>query len=511
MNELDDFRRLRPDDVALDAATSERVWHAINGTEPGDLSTPSTQHRTDVNRMVFDDLRAPRRRRYAVLGAAAVVVAGVAGFVAIQDGSRSTPLSGATAKTPADASEFEASGPSMPDANVAALALDTVSWQQAVDTGSLARSQVWGVVSGPGGFVATGMGFDDGKNQGRVWFSPDGLSWVEPALEVFDAEAVGYPAATRDAFFVVAQSNTDRLGLGEGAAAPNDAQLFRSVDGQRWEPWGDPWGAGGSLASTSDVLLRQQPDRPLEWSPDGLTWAPTSLGAETNNGLFLDLGHEGVIHGEGATYLRGEDGQEFVIWSSTDGQLWEALPAPPAGGSVASVPDGLIVISDPREQECNDIASSLFDAGQTTSGGQVDVEALDEAMRSQWECATQPDIYRFDETTRVWTPSTSHPGETPQVPAVVRLANTLVAALIEPDKAMTAWTAAADSLTWVEQPATRLTFGDNAGSPGTAIAAASAKRAVIITPDRVVDGETAVMVGTLGADNNITTSTPPPN
>jgi len=82
MNELDDFRRLRPDDVSLDAATSERVWHAINGTERGDLSTPSTQHRTDVNRMVFDDLRAPRRRRYAVLGAAAVAPLDVGRYLA---------------------------------------------------------------------------------------------------------------------------------------------------------------------------------------------------------------------------------------------------------------------------------------------------------------------------------------------------------------------------------------------------------------------------------------------
>lgn len=423
--------------------------------------------------------RIARRSRVPLVAATIVTVVGLAAIAGLD---RSEPADQPASSTPQATSEAADPAPSPAEpadestsssAPARPFPADEIVWQRATDLGSLARSQVVAVVAGPTGFVAIGMGFDDAQNQGRVWHSPDGLAWEEPALDLFDPKTVEGLAATDDAYFVLAGTNPDRLGLGEAAVSP-DRQLFRSTDGRNWEPWGGPWGESGGVASTGEVLLRRSPPPgPVEWSIDGQDWTAATFSDGPVGDAFFDVSTGGVVQADGITYLRGFAGTKSTVWSSSNGREWDRLPTPPAGGTVASVPGGIVVITNPRQQEC-------------AGGGDSNV---------QWSCTAQPDVYRYDGETGVWTLASSRPGDTPVTPWIARLNNTLVAPLTESDKAMTVWTARADSLEWEQQPATRLEYIDNTGSPGMATISTSQDRVVVITDDRLVDDETAILVG----------------
>lgn len=369
--------------------------------------------------------------------------------------------------------------PSTTASPVPALPADNITWERTTDIGSIARSQVTQAVAGPAGFVAVGMGFDDGRNQGRVWYSTDGHSWEEPALDLFDAKVIDTVAATSDAYFVVAYTNTDRLGLGEGAN-PADAQLFRSIDGRNWEPWGDPWGEAQVIGGVGGALLRSPSQSgSLEWSADGITWTAAEFPDSGVDGSYFNL-RGGLAYTADAIYLTGSttdpsDEFSFAVWSSDDnGRSWHQLTAPPGLGTIATVPDGVVMIINPSDPDC---------AAVTTSPD------------AQWTCTMRPAVYRYDTRTATWALNPNQPGETVSGLPVARLNNTLVVALIEPSKALTIWTAPVDSLEWSEQTSTRLAYADNTGSPGTAAIAASDNTVVVFTEDRLVDEQTAIIVG----------------
>lgn len=434
-----------------------------------------------------DERAAPRRShrsrsRVPLVAAVSVAVLGVAAIALMDNADPSVgepaptgPLAtvggpiasvppGATPTSPPPTPTPTSPPPTWPPA-------DEIAWTRATDTRSIARSQVSRVAFGPAGFVAIGMGFDEGKNQGRVWHSADGITWDEPAFELFESRSVMSVAATADSYFVLAGTNPDRLGLGEAGVSP-DVRLYRSTDGRSWEPWGDLWGESGGMTSAGGVLLRSPEIGSLEWSADGLDWAAATFTDVPPQNGFFDMEPGGVAHGDGIAFLRGFDAERFVVWSSTDGRTWDRLPSPPAGGSMAIVPGGVVVISNPRERECG-------------------------ALAERWSCAAPPGVHRYDTATGAWVTGVNSPGETPAVPSVARLANSLVVPLIEPAKALTIWTAPVDVLEWTEQRSTRLPYGDNVGSPGLAVIGTSGDTAVVFSDDRLVDGETVVLVGKL--------------
>jgi hypothetical protein len=339
------------------------------------------------------------------------------------------------------------------------------------------------------------MGFDDGRNQGRVWHSTDGLVWDEPAFDLFEPMGVSSVAATVDAYFVVAGTNPDRLGPGEGASSP-DLQLFRSTDGIRWEPWGEPWGNSGAVTSTVGLLLRSPEPGLLEWSADGVGWTAATFSHGTVNDAYFDTSG-GVVQDGDTAYLRGFVADQFAVWSSTDGRSWQQLPTPPGGGTIAAVPEGIVMITNPREQECADLTRQQM---ADREAGSIPPNVTDlEAADAQWTCTALPEVFRFNSATATWTLDTHYLGNTPVVPSIARLSNTLVVPLVEPTKALTIWTAAADTLEWTEQAPTRLAFIDNAGGPGLAVIAASDDEVVVFTEERLVDGQTAIVVGRLQA------------
>jgi hypothetical protein len=428
---------------------------------------------------------AHRRSRVPLVAATILTMAGVA-TLAVLDRREDAP----TASQPSPTST--ASGAAVEPVGTVVAPID---WQRAGDLGSLARSQVAAVTAGPGGFVATGMGFDDGRNQGRVWYSPDGLVWQEPALELFDAKSVGLPVALGDAYYVVAQSNPDRLGRTEGTPGPADAQLYRSTDGLTWEPWGEPWGDAGSLASTGRVLLRSAGVGSLQWSDDGLIWNTATFPDGAVDGAGFDMWTGGVIHDADTAYLRGFVGDEFVVWSSTNGSEWHQLPAPPAGGNIAAVPDGLIIVSNPRETDCANLsATARTDARQRAASDPSGAPFL-AALDAEWSCTAQPDIYRYDTASATWSLTATTPDATPIIPAVTSIGTTVIAPVVDEDRSMTIWTAPIDSLDWQPQPNTRIDLAGAGGSPGIAAVAASDDTAIVITTDHRAGQATAVLVG----------------
>ncbi|WP_395160044.1 hypothetical protein [Ilumatobacter sp.] len=104
MNELKDFSRLRPNDEQLDPATNERVWNLIaeENNAPATSRLTSTSDDLGVQLQLVDrsDRTEPQlRRRVAVLGAAAAIVVGMAGFAVVSN-NRATPSS--TASQPSE-------------------------------------------------------------------------------------------------------------------------------------------------------------------------------------------------------------------------------------------------------------------------------------------------------------------------------------------------------------------------------------------------------------------------
>lgn len=103
MNAMTSFDQLRPADEHLDTAATERIWNEIIAAHPGGFRARTGSE--DMERVERDRstplviVRAaeqPSRRRFALIGTAAVVLLGVAGFAAIQVARDSTSTFPAT-------------------------------------------------------------------------------------------------------------------------------------------------------------------------------------------------------------------------------------------------------------------------------------------------------------------------------------------------------------------------------------------------------------------------------
>lgn len=414
--------------------------------------------------------------------------------------STSTPAESTGPPSSASESSTTSSDASTPASD--ADPTDEIVWQRVTEPGSVARSWVVDVAAGPAGFVAIGMGFDDHVNQGRLWHSVDGTAWDEPAFDLFEDKTVSALAVTADAYYVVAGTNPDRLGLGEGAVSP-DVGLYRSPDGETWERVSDEIWPGGALASTGDGLLRQPIDGVPEWSADGLSWSRATFEGGLLDSTSLDL-IGGIELGPGEMYLRAVSADGFAVWRSADGRTWSRLPDPPEGGSITAVPGGLALASFPRGEECNEQMADAMGDRVSGSTPPSSVDVVDVA----WSCTAAPNIYRYDLDAGAWTAAAGHPGATPTVPVLDRLVGTLLIAMVTPEKAMTVWTAPLDGSVWTEQPDTRLPYIENTGSPSAPLIAVGGGRAVVFSGDRLVDGETAILLGVVMPTDAPETTTP---
>lgn len=428
-------------------------------------------------------IASPRRRmgrRRSLIAVAALLAVGVAGMAVMSPRHGQAPQPGAGA-----------SSDEQPNGTGAAVVSprDVIVWERGTDLDSLARSWVEGVVAGPGGFVATGSGLENGRNPGRVWFSADGLVWEEPAPEIFWPLAVSPPAAGSDGFYVLASPNPDWLGMPEGAPGRGHlpTQLYRSTDGRTWEEWGDQW--AGSLVSANGVLLREESvgdaSMPIEWSVDGLQWHPVTFSDERAADMEFGLVSPGVTAGPDTSYIVGwsTDVLDATYWRSADGESWQAIADPPTIGSTAALPDGLLLADNFAAEECVRRRTAADRMGQ----GSFDVDPSG--------CEAQPELHRFVHSAQVWMPAPGPPTRSLWYPALAVVGRTAIAVVLAPDGGFEIWAAPSDTLSW-QHVGPQLIYTCDHYSRGPQVAS-SGDRVLIITDWRAIGGETAVVVGVL--------------
>lgn len=445
-----------------------------------------------------------RRGRGMVFAAAAAVVAialvGVAVFNRDRGASVAGPSSSASSPEAPSASSSSTvtTDPSAPPPEI--------DWKMVRPEGSIASSNVEAVVSGPNGFVATGMGLDDGKNWGRVWHSTDGVTWTEPAIDLFGARWVGTPVATATAYFVIAWPNTDR------ADAPEGVSLFRSADGETWQSVAPADGlqllgvAGdrlvamwaGTPGSSSDGTIdpattAPSPTTELRVSLDGVEWVPAVF--EDGTPKYATYGW--TVSAGGRSYLNGfADGNDLTVWESENGLEWHRLAALPMEGILGTLGDTPALIANPRLEECSSELTI-----PTMSSGQFEEGAFDDYFSAMWECGGLATIWQWDGDD--WAMVTAAgPGPSPVLGTVLPFAGQLIAPVITPDRWLTA-SASADGVVWEASGVQAALPGESGsprygGSPQMAIAAASAGVAVFITP------------GGMGVFTNLLIGTPVP-
>lgn len=426
MSTLDELER------ELGSALRATLDEMITGPDDPDTAETSPEPRR-APVMPGTERAAHRQRRRAWVAAAAasiaVVTIGAMAWTQRPDSSvqtntsiETTPTSSASTPLPSDTTlPTETPFRSSPSSDVA------LSWTPSDDTGSLARSTVTGIVAGPTGFVATGVGYDDQRNQGRVWFSPDGLTWQEPALDVFDTLVVSNPIATSTAFYVAAATNTDRTSDDEGEAQLTlpDAYLYRSEDGFTWQRWGESLGELPLIAAAGDGVLRytrpnsdRDPRDPVErpkwWSADGSSWSRAAFEGDDVGSVGLLIDEFDAIAVAGTTYVAGylhtDQGGEFGFWSSADGLAWERLPEPPGPGQFVSAAGAPLLVGGP------------------VSG-----------------------TYRYDPDLRTWENVVSD-GSSPAVASVEGVGDLLVAATAADSGSLTVWTSPNANLDWQPDP-----------------------------------------------------------
>lgn len=177
-----------------------------------------------------------------------------------------------------------------------------------------------------------------------IWYSPDGLTWLEAADPGFAPGAQLGMVATAVGFYAWDRIPGDR---GSGAAA-----AF-SGDGIRWTPVDDGPSNASPVGAVDDQLLAIEPD-PATGS--GRVW----IGSVVRDGFVWhhDLDQDPIFAGAGVTALVS-DGQRMAAFGwdqATDrplawireGGAWARSPLPASFGGIPRVaaagPDGFVVV-----------------------------------------------------------------------------------------------------------------------------------------------------------------------
>ena len=390
--------------VFLDAAPTADLADAV-APDPNAISTYEVGPWSDGSRA---------RSRVAIAVVGVLVVGACVGAYALT--GRDQPTSSFVTTPPSIESSASTTPTTMPtDTTTPATDLPPTAptrlqWEAAAYPTSIARSQVWGlngVVAGPTGFVAVGIGFEDGRNVGRVWFSADGSSWQEPALDVFDAWSVAQVTATSTAFYVTAAPNPDRS---EGDPAP-PARIFRSADGIAWTDIGLAPGNAqlravgnvllsiGNTTSTvtnssvePDLTSAPRPSSAVLTSTDGINWQQATTDADLASPPMVG---NSLVNSDHAWYLDVFDPADVTrswhVATTTDGTSWTRVTDPPFGGPLIGLPGGVIIAS-------NDLPTCQ----NTPISTPADTAAVEASIEAAWACVGDTKFAYLAEGSDVW-------------------------------------------------------------------------------------------------------------
>lgn len=437
-----------------------------------------------------------RRGRSALLAAAAVVAIGLVG-VAVFTSDRGASVAGPSSSA---SSTVAPASPSSTVITEPAAPPPEIDWQMVRPEGSIASSNVEAVVAGPNGFVATGMGLTDGKNWGGVWHSTDGVTWTEMIGPDFGSRWVDRPVATTTAYYIISWP-VNRSG------ASRSPMMFRSIDGEHWEPVGPADGLQ-LIGSAGDRLVAVVTGAPQETdgdtsgpsttapmqaaelrvSVDGITWTAAAF----PDGIpeFASFGW--IVEAGGRSYLYGfANANDLAVWESENGLEWRRLAVLPMEGILATLGDTPAIVGNPGLEECMSGLDAPMVSGVPTNGG-----ATDAYIEAQWQCGELATIWRWDGNDWVIV-TKAGPGPSPVLGSVLPFAGQLIAPVITPDRWLGAATSV-DGAVWAAA-GSRAALPGEGGSPQMAIAAASADVAVFITPGGI--GQfTNLLVGTVVAE-----------
>ncbi|HEX7612692.1 MAG TPA: hypothetical protein VF371_07945, partial [Candidatus Limnocylindrales bacterium] len=221
---------------------------------------------------------------------------------------------------------------------------DLLTWHATrlpVPAQSDTRSEVFGVATGPAGFLAYGYA----GNTSEFWISADGLSWsmlttsglpAEPLIDDLYGNSEGWEI--RGSLFdrsATWQSNRDgsvwkQTWTGPGPSGMEGYALgpLLKAPGGGFLSFGSAYMApGGQAVTPYDMLI---------WtSGDGLSWTKSDRVKSpgwTSGFASLPGGYVAAGSQPSAPWL--ESWGPLGVWTSRDGRAWQALPSLPATGRI---------------------------------------------------------------------------------------------------------------------------------------------------------------------------------
>mgnify|MGYP000385046333 CR=1 FL=1 len=222
---------------------------------------------------------------------------------------------------------------------------------------SVGGNTLYGVAYGGGLFVAVG-------DSGRIWSSPDGITWTDQGLQ---GSNTLYGVAYGGGLFV---------------AVGNNGQIFSSTDGTTWTDQGTQgsndllgaaYGGGFFVAVGASGQIFSSTDG-TTWTDQGSQGGNSLTGAAYSGGFFIAVGDSGTIFQSGSVISSSGSTASHTLMVYKTG-------APPAGmGYVYSVPAGI---------SCPGTCSATFADGTVVTLYAKNTNGM-EFFRYEGDCADVP-------------------------------------------------------------------------------------------------------------------------
>ncbi len=308
-------------------------------------------------------------------------------------------------------------GPPGPSSATSGAPAGGSGWQLISNFPTDGAAQVNAVVASGTGFVAVGTISDDGAtctsdiNNGHVWTTTDGQTWVPSAADPFAQTDLTHLVAFNDSVYAFGfTGDFDQEDSPECSPGPNPTgvNIWRSKDGgTNWEHLtqssaiahatiGEVVAAGDKLVLVGSQVDAQGNDAAATWSsPDGLTWTPAELPPATSI-LGSAAAHDNVIVGFGF------DSDFPLPWITRDGGgHWYEESVDVAGTEesdqgdvglsiedVLATQNGYVAVGDVCCLGCeSDRAAHDFDVGRHTVAGRGSGRGLATGHAPAWAAA----------------------------------------------------------------------------------------------------------------------------
>ena len=195
-----------------------------------------------------------------------------------------------------------------------------VTFERPVKTSEEQWDQPNAVAAGPGGWVAVGSNDDVMGYEGRIWQSPDSLTWKLVARDQLAGLELVDVAATESAYVAIGTESSD---LNNPTST-----ILRSIDGVTWVQATTVPGAWASHVAAGArgfvVVVEASGGNDLLFSADGRTWSRVTAREIGKDVVIADVAWEG-----NHWIAVGSALERAVVYRSVDGHAWveEHLPA----------------------------------------------------------------------------------------------------------------------------------------------------------------------------------------